>query len=516
MAAISNRRFTPLRLLARLAISGANLLIFAWLALIVLVMYTNLSPSQAVSAGQSFKRALTTLACAMGLFAIYWAYSREMVRRIFPEQSLPFMVFIVTALTRLAWLFFFREINLGSDFALYMDTASAVLHTGDIPHGSEWYMAYAPYVVGYAVYLSLVMRVFGEGLAAAQGANLVLSSLCAVLLYLIGKKIVGKPEAGLAAAGGWALLPAAAAMTSFPSTELPFITLMLAAIYAGLRVFDHRPGVRWLALACAAGAVILMNEFRPLGLVVVIAFCAAALIGLGGTLKARAVRGLGALALALVYLAGSAWLSGVKEAVIGREIARNPFGFGLFLGLNYETNGTWNEEDAEYTGRANLMDQNVQEFQSDMTALALERLQESGRLGRLPRLFFRKVCIFWSNPNAFIDWTWVMTEDGSVARKLISPLGRISKDLYGALLLLSLVEVGSGAFQRDYRYHLRLFLVKILLIGFFLSLVIFDNNSRYIAPALPLFCILAAGGVTEIAETLKGKAALARLKISKF
>ncbi len=486
-----------------LVLTITSVVFFVWLCYILKFFYLTNFQLRVYGVPTVLVRSVLTLLGLGALWGFYRLLSFRTVQRIIQSRSFPFWIIAVTFLTRLAWLFPFGEFKPFSDFALYLTLASSISATGNVPANWQWYVSFAPYVLGYASFLAVLFTIFGQSLVVAQIANAVFSGLIAVLLFLIGKKLTGKTEIGVLAAALLIVMPSQAAMTLYPATELPYITLMLAATYVCLSIPNHRVRIPDYGL-CAIALIltVLMNEIRPLGILTLAAFCVFYVAANRFTGK-RTIRNILMIVLLLAaYFTASSLLNNLKEDRLGLPIARNAYGYGLYLGMNYSTIGHWGPEDAKLEWAAETSRINAQQFHQQMIGLAMQRFDDLIHHNLLFHLLRMKVTTFWSNPNIFLQWITEIAEATPNNIRIVKALTQVSDGIYGIVILFSVMESVLLFRRKDYAYYSRSMFIKVMLIAILVMHAIFDANERYVTPAFPLLVLLAAGGFQEAVDLL--------------
>jgi 4-amino-4-deoxy-L-arabinose transferase-like glycosyltransferase len=108
---------------------------------------------------------------------------------------------------------------------------------------------------GYPAFLAVIYEFAGRSPNAVRAAQIVLSLVTIVLVYLLALRLMRKREA-VAAAALYAVLPAAAYFPSLLLTEANQALLLTLIVYCAYRCLDSPRSVRWyvgcaVALACA-------------------------------------------------------------------------------------------------------------------------------------------------------------------------------------------------------------------------------------------------------------------------
>ncbi len=402
----------------------------------------------------------------------------------------------------------FTRMELGYDFGRYYDTAFAMAYGA--PVREQAYQALFPHLLGYPAALTVVFRIFGDSLGTAQAFNIVLDAASCLLMFHLGSKRLGE-RAGTLAALLYAFNPNAILHMPISCGEPLYMLLMLVSIALFERLAAGREDGRWytrlpgwLLLGLSVG---LFSAVRPLGPVLLIAFCACRLVfGKAGFLKK-----LLPLALMLAaYLAASALYFAWTELVLDRPVAKGAAGWNLYVGMNAGADGRWTAGDyavlTEKLGRG----MSAPEAQADFMELALGRVRDNFGSGKMWSLIAAKFQQIWGRDNAMTYWVWEL-EDESVKPDRGDFILDVDhwKDVmdaacgvyWWALLLLCAPAVyfmfGRGASPGA------VLTCIVLLIGIVLSLLALEANARYHYPVDALLALIAGWGCGELLESVK-------------
>lgn len=113
---------------------------------------------------------------------------------------------------------------------------------------------------GYPLFLSLLFRAFGYGLAPAQGANLLLSLLVAWGLLAILSRLSKRPFVLIVGALLFLFHPATVIVESRGGFELLFMALLVWFMVAFLRAAEHGRFVSYLAAGAVLGGAVLVKS----------------------------------------------------------------------------------------------------------------------------------------------------------------------------------------------------------------------------------------------------------------
>jgi 4-amino-4-deoxy-L-arabinose transferase-like glycosyltransferase len=480
-----------------------NIIFFIWLLYITIQFFFGINDESISKLPRPFVLIVISVAMIAALIVLLMLFSLVTQRNSFTENRLLVFLFAVALLARAAWLYFFGEVKLESDFELYMTLAGNIAEHGTVPAELEWYVAFAPYVLGYSFLLAFLLSVFGQDVFTAQALNVLLSAVSTILIYLIAKKVTGKVQVGFIAATVWIAFPAFIALATLPATEPTFIALFLAVLYACLALIKCAdPARRYGPLVIAIVLIVLMNEIRPLGFLMTLTLVALLLVVNLLQIQKRWKHFFVQTCLVLiVYMGVTSISSSLKEAYLQREIAESGLGFGLYLGLNYDEVGTWNLEDAQLVGEAFNENMTNKQFNQQMIDRSGDRFHDLVRRNLLFPLVMKKVVRFWSDPHAFVRWTEVSLIH-SEYKTLLRRISTLSLGFYGSLLFLSLFGTLADFWRKDSGYQVQSFYLKVIILFFVLIYMFFDNNARYVIPPIVLLSITAAHGMAAVYEVL--------------
>lgn len=383
---------------------------------------------------------------------------------------------------KLAWVLLVRVAPAG-DYATFQGTA-AELAGREVIWGGR-YIALFPHVFGYSFFLSLFMKLFGQGALLAPLLNVGLSVLSCWLLYDLADRLSG----GAAAAGAallWTFFPSQTIYNMYVLSE-PLYTALILAFFTLIARFDQKEGGRARSWGYGLGAglaLALVNLCRPVGVILLLALaCWLGLARLDGWRERGFRRRWLTLLLALVLCclavgrAGTAYL----ERRIGEAPASTP-GYSFLVGFNLRSGGTWNREDADLLDAYSAAPgSTAPEVQRQMLAQAAERIREER--AALPAFLYEKLHLFLGDDSAAVAYG-----QGVIARpRLLSEL--CNGYYYACFALAALAAL--GALRRGERPAAAL-LPGIYVLGLTLAQLLVEVAGRYHYSALPTLVLLAA------------------------
>ena len=397
------------------------------------------------------------------------------------------------------WLLCFNLLPEG-DYGRFWSDAVSLSRFGRLEGDAALYDALYPHILGYASFLGLLLRLFGEQVAVAEWANLLLSLGIGLTLYGVCLRLFGL-RAACAAFLLWTLCPSKTLYNALVLSEPLYTCLLLA--YTLLLGFSESVDRLWaMALLGALAGLILrgVNVARPIAAVCLIALGIWILFLRGRDLKkGRDWLRWGlflALLLAVYRPTGALWDAHVQQ-VTGYEPAGIP-GYNFYVGFNEDTRGMYSEEDMETFGRVLNEEAGGQPKagQQAMFALAAERIRSLS--GKLPRLLLSKWKVFLADDQAAVFYY-----GSSIPEGLRGPGNLICNTWYYTVILLALA--GAWRLWRR-REQGSILTAPLFVLGLSLAQMLVEVSGRYHYSALPMLVLLAAcaGGAELGSETGEG------------
>jgi 4-amino-4-deoxy-L-arabinose transferase-like glycosyltransferase len=413
-------------------------------------------------------------------------------------RTLPVLILALNALLRLIWLACV-SVAPQLDFQRFFNVAEAFSQGTPIAQAAEAdYIALFPHILGYPSVLSVWFRVFGASLWASNSFNMLMSLCAGWLIFSLAKKWGGR-LAGICAGLLYALNPAYIMQNSLPGSEPLHLALFLGCVWLFLKLCENGAGhpsqaLLWALLGLGVAA---SHAVRPLGPLLLTGFVIYYLI----FPRAKAVRKLAFLGCAVcVYLLSGALFYSAAEAVLERPAAKNAGGWNLYVGMNLNSNGAWNQKDFEVLDKMLEEGLPAPEIQSKMSALAEERIASSVKA--LPALLARKYAALWSSDSAPVYW---LSSQQNKNENFLFDIERRSGELrfvcnaYWWLILFFSATGAKRIFRAD---HGGSPLALILLAGLVLAFLILEANPRYHFPADALFALLGGTAIAVNNEQL--------------
>ncbi|NLM50253.1 MAG: hypothetical protein GX196_04790 [Clostridiaceae bacterium] len=272
-----------------------------------------------------------------------------------------------------------------SDFLTYYNLAKA-LSQGKTQYNE--YIALFPHVIGYPTILSFFFTLFGDKLIVAKILNVISQTATVYLVYKITEKV--NPKGKRCAAAFLAFCPNLIYPVSLVATENFHIFFLALSIY--LYLINKKRAAFYIL----SGLFFALSNFiRPVSII----FIASILIYEFLRYRMNFKRIVNLFLLLISFFAAFSALNYYTEKRIGQSCAKNSFGYNLYVGLNHESMGMWNEEDAK-TFDSLSKKNSPQNVHNIFIKKSIERFFD---IKTIP-LLFKKQVIMWADEGYFAWW----------------------------------------------------------------------------------------------------------------
>lgn len=460
--------------------------VWTWLGRLALAVFVLLlAPALVWGALSSQERTQAFVLAVVLLPGLLWVVPRlaRQTARLGAGRAL-LLLGVACFCLKLAWVLLVRLPPAG-DYAVYWGYANALAEREVIFGGR--YMALFPHLFGYSAFLSWFVRLFGSHTLLPVVLNVVLSTLSGVLLFFLGRRMLGV-EAGCTALAFWTLCPSQTMYNAMILSEPLYTTLLLAVLLLASVALD-RNGTEGapagLLLGSGAGVLLAgVNMTRPVGVIVRLTILLWTFCIRGSDWGKRAFRrrGICFLAALLLVCVGAGKLGEIRmEQRIGEEAAPIP-GYSILVGFQPDSDGRWNQADSDRLARYNAEPGiSAPEVQQKLLADAVERIT-SGEVPLL-HLMQEKLRIFLGEDDACVGYSATVVRHRDF-------FALACNGFYYACALLALVGAVRMAVRGD---RSALFLPVIYTVGLILAQLLVEVAGRYHYSILPMLMLLACG-----------------------
>ncbi len=422
-----------------------------------------------------------------------------------PEYKLALYLFLFTAITKIIFVFVLgTDASRHVDFGKYRLYAEEFATNGRITESTSYALRY-PYTVMYGLVMSPFAKLFGGDTRVFTTALSVMNAFAMVLLFDILKRYVGKEKAFVFTML-YGILPNGLFQTQLFTHENGLFFFHIFAIWVFLKAFDKKNHIvlQFVYVLLSSALLGIGKSVNAAGRVFFIGFAiyAAAKIFEGGIDRKKLTKvACICLVLAFVFVGASKLTDYIAKTTIDgadtyqKSDKRLPYGWALYLGMNYEYNGLWNLDDLlTYEMYNDIEDKDeALQYQKD---LIIDRADEYlDAPYKIPVHLFKKIGVLWGDQTLPFGYvignevsTFIWTFGNGIIFGSIACINRVSYMIVYILLLLSIL--GKRREKSDKVTPETYF--KMAIIGVTCALLLFEVTAKY-ASHLQVFyfCLLA-------------------------
>lgn len=394
-------------------------------------------------------------------------------------------------LIRLLVIYFLNLTSKG-DYAVYLSVAKQIKN-GDL--SNKLYFGIFPHSLNYPIFMSFFYRILGELTWLPRVINLFFGVLEVGLGTYILEKCMNS-RAGVIGGLAVALNPSIIIFTLLSGGEPIYSSLIISAIFLLLAGINSKKPILLIAsgIMCGVG-----DFFRPSGIILIVAAVLIIILYSTVNVKDKIIQ---SLLIALPFAITVFATGFITASVSGYSKPSYSFGWNLYIGANEQTNGVWNENDAELFNSIKNESQDPSKVQEYFFKLGVDRYKEMG-LKSIAH-FKRKLGVWLDEnyiSNVVTDWQTEYTRFKSGDMKqtyflivlpynLIVVLGAIA-----ALIFLSL----------DKKAPLILKIMGFYMIGTIMLFMVLETAARYKGAYYAALSLLAVYGYWKIYLCIKEK-----------
>lgn len=409
--------------------------------------------------------------------------------------KLGIVLFFTVAMTKVFFVFLFDiDANLHPDMKNYLSFATQIADSNSIISGIgaayKW-----PYEVIFGLFLSPVVAIFGNDTQVVTAYLSVLFAVSSVLLYDVIKYYIGK---NLAFVGilSFNLLPVGLFETQLLIHENAIIFFYILSFWILHKALTGKfnIGIKIILVIMSSLLISFGNKINQGGTVVIISYCiyATAYLFINKITLSTFIKVLSLLVCFLICFVSvsklcdnyvSFTIKGDTSVVEQNKNNRLFLGWSFYLGLNYETSGTWNEEDAikynEYEKFDNY--EKALEYQKDIIEDRLQTYTESPI--KIVSHFFNKIKALWG--GMFLPFAY--EQGNSLNEFVIYGAGGIINKVLVLLSYMTFIIICSVnllSFRRPKKKNgdlSPLLQFELMIIGLTMALILFEVMPKYVS-----------------------------------
>jgi 4-amino-4-deoxy-L-arabinose transferase-like glycosyltransferase len=387
-----------------------------------------------------------------------------------------------------------------SDFAVMYDAAGYVLK-GD--YSSFWgtgYMARFPHITITTLYFAGIRYVSSYPLLMIKIVNVLASTCNIFIIYNIVKELFISKGKAIIAAILTAVYPPLILYTAVFTTENLAVPFILASIYMFILFIKNDIKLKYLALS--ALFLFIGHLFRMVGQILLIAFILYIVISYKEKIKKKLLASFILVTTFLCLLISTSFLlnhNGIIQYSLwkGSETCLT----NIVKGLNIESGGRWNEEDAKIPEKCNY---DNEEMVKECEKIIKDRLTTTPK-GELLRFFVNKYSSQWAVGDfAGSYWAECSLAEKDIGFKYSENGVWFGQAFYVILVVLSYI----GLLNIDeVKTNKSLSLIYYIFCGYSILYLVSENQERYGFIGCWLFIIMAIVGINLLQKVrnLKGK-----------
>lgn len=411
-----------------------------------------------------------------------------------------------------------------SDYKTYYEIADLLKQGTLIKEGKGYcnYIAMFPHVMGYCYILKTVFTWFGTSVVVGQYLNVFFSTATIFIIYRIGRLLGGR-IAGIIALVGTAFWPSQVLYLTMLSAEYVFTFLLYGSILLFIYLVKRSnenisEAVFTITLHTILGVMIALTAaIRPMAIILLVAII---ICLVPQKMKALAIprndiplairfleKGwLRCVLIIIPYLIVSSFITTNIEATINKELpsASTSFGYNLLVGLNAESKGGWNDEDAKLLYAS--MEATGSATQAHITCRDLALIRLTSYPQKIFNLMIEKYELLWGNDDFGSTWNIAFLQEQGELTQDRSDFLYNSRD-YNNIIYLSTIFFALIALiyllKKEGSYVYILILIYLGTAGMHLFV---ESQNRYHYFVLQVFIILSGLGIHFIFEDGRNKA----------
>ncbi len=406
-----------------------------------------------------------------------------------------------------------------SDYKTYYEIAQLINKDTLLVDGPGYceYVSMFPHVYGYSYVLAIVLRLFGTSVWVGQVFNIVCAVLTCFFVWRCAVLLAGRAS-GLIALLMTAFWPSQILYNNFLAAEYLFSLMLFFCLWLFLRLVhtDIRSGQPQGRLFCGhilLGVLIgLTSAIRPMAMLLLISVLLYLIPSrtalpirpqndLPVTARAMSRGWIRALLILVSFLLTTGITSKSISFAVDRDIAGGSasFGYNMLVGLNQDSYGGWNQDDADYLYNALEESGSAEEAQLACRDLAMERLKTP--VPNLLNLFFHKYNVLWANDDYGSTWNLLFMGQQNTLTAERQDFLYTMRDVNNLYYMTAVALSALGAVFLIRRRGTWAYVPITVFLGTVAMHLLVENQNRYHFHALYLFVLLSAVALHILYET---------------
>ena len=426
---------------------------------------------------------------ALLLAAILFLYRRNLSGLSWLEEKNALKICLALTLVCLAvngiWVFLFRPVQ-APDYQTFFEAAWDL--AAGRPLAGKDYIAMFPHILGYAAFLSVFLRLFGESILTASLLNVFLTAISGIFLYLVCLKYFGKKSAFLSNLL-WIFCPSKLLYNTMSLSEPFYTCLLLLCFFLVSGTVDAESEERRFGRTAASGlmaglTLAAVNAARPIGVIPILAY----LLWLFFLSDRKSIQSrkktvfiFTCMILTAYFVAGGLWKSYAAARL--EQVPPSVPGYSIYVGFNPETMGSYSDEDMElfqsrYFGE---YDRNAETTQQSMLRSAKDRISDNKN--SIPCLMIHKLGTLLGHDEGGAYYSNESMSGGQYARWCVA------SNVWYYLICLMAVAGCMNLWKTDRCDSVMM--IPLCIIGIILAQLMVEVAARYHYCLIPMLILLA-------------------------
>lgn len=371
-----------------------------------------------------------------------------------------------------------------SDYKAFYDNAVSFAEKTKVDSN---YIALFPHLAVYIMTIGSIMKVFGTSYYIVVIVNVILDIGCSILIYCILKNITNNKLKGILGASLWIINPINIIWSAMVVPITFFAFSFLISIFVFYKTLDNIKKKTFFAWSILLGIIIgIANMYRPIMLIFLIAiFIMYFFKAIKEKEYVRIIIGM-AITVVVFVILGKIEYIGVKSLIKKEPSSALP-GYNIYVGSNMPTGGVWSSRiSGELFEKYEALEFDPNKTQEYFAQKGIQTYKENG--SENISFLADKFHLLTSDIPAITIYTFKI----HVKITPIFIIDKISFWVYIALYsILFLNIIFSYRNIREKETDLKVIVLQLFLIGFFISSVFLEIAARYALPLIVPLTILA-------------------------
>lgn len=422
------------------------------------------------------------------IVSLFIIYRKKILNFINKKSKLLFIISIILIVLSIVLRFTFLSLNYIplSDPSSFFYNALYIANSNVLENPN--YVAFYPFLFGYAYILGLFMKVFGTTIFSIILLNTLIDIIGTFLLYLLIKNLTKNKKVAYITSFIYIMNPI---NFFFSVISLPVIavnTSIILVLYF-LQLLYSNISCKSMALLFSiivALSLSLLNAFRPFAVIFIIAITIYSILNMFNAKKYILNYIISFFIIISIYFIANTVMQAYITKYTGLTIADNPSGWSIYNGSNYSSSGTYSDKDATYLGKLSEQNSDVNVIHSKLRHEGIERYKSNGLKNVV--LFAKKGVVLGGAQHTTVYN--LSSYDGFYQGTRKKAIEVICGTYSFILILISFYSFYNILKTKDKSLHFITYL-QLVFLGLFASGLLVEVSSRYFTPFyvfLVVFC----------------------------